>query len=686
MSAYFINYEFLDRLHRKAAEAVKAGIPCSLKLKDLPYQYHNYSREEEQVLLTDKHFSICFAKVESTQALENLVAKVGNIFRQTDFNLSESEFTKELFNTPALDTIVEESMLKTPSVKFFSTALQYIIGDNEQQRWMRVINNRVQEFVSGGKTHRMLRAHDVFFCANDGNPIYNYLDNGHILLFTKQNGKDFALVLSQLTVETAYLAALFYYSPALVIQNMAVPFCTPVQARTILFKLEKLLTGDEKRNYTVSKGKIEKEFNDNGSNVLIAKLYKEELVEVTINEVKITKDSFSYETVSLKHEGLAKKVFSTLDPDSPFDIYGLVNHWASLVEKEMSEPFNLEKAKESKLSRRIDFSINGIPISVTMESENTRRWVNGNAIKKDELTQVLNRATCHTDAEEYERFLKSVTHQSLEVHDILANGLPIHIRGDQSHDVDYYHTDKFKVEKHLPFKYPKMYFRRKDDKYYLIVKSPELDKERAKISAALSKEEVEQEENTGEEQLVCLKSFVGFVRRMGVYNRQRDGGTDYNLMHGHTRNDLWISAMIKHTIREHTIKDEVGANVLTRVTDDMFDLFITAAEKARKKAAAKSEELLKKVTKELNINKLDWSAKGSNETMSGYEVIGKLSSYFVNEVDNRVWNMKTGRYVCIVNSGEMGAGKDALIARLYALKNDSIMAAKINTLGRNDEH
>jgi hypothetical protein len=44
----------------------------------------------------------------------------------------------------------------------------------------------------------------------------------------------------------------------------------------------------------------------------------------------------------------------------------------------------------------------------------------------------------------------------------------------------------------------------------------------------------------------------------------------------------------------------------------------------------------------------------------------------------------TNQYVCVVaGPGDQGVGKDALVARLYALHNDSMLTAQITTLKRN---
>ena len=73
-------------------------------------------------------------------------------------------------------------------------------------------------------------------------------------------------------------------------------------------------------------------------------------------------------------------------------------------------------------------------------------------------------------------------------------------------------------------------------------------------------------------------------------------------------------------------------------------------------------------------------------TIPGYVVNGNIRSYFVEaDLDNinrcRVYSYPDMRYICIVDkTPDQQEGVDAIVNRLYALKNDSMLATQISTL------
>jgi len=91
-----------------------------------------------------------------------------------------------------------------------------------------------------------------------------------------------------------------------------------------------------------------------------------------------------------------------------------------------------------------------------------------------------------------------------------------------------------------------------------------------------------------------------------------------------------------------------------------------------------SEELLKEACQ------LTGTTIGVRDGKKGFVVPGKMRTYFVEEEGNmKVWNndpKASNSYFCIVNKGDMGIGKDALVARIFALHNDEMMASQIHTL------
>jgi hypothetical protein len=111
------------------------------------------------------------------------------------------------------------------------------------------------------------------------------------------------------------------------------------------------------------------------------------------------------------------------------------------------------------------------------------------------------------------------------------------------------------------------------------------------------------------------------------------------------------------------------------LTVEQASFICKEAEEFQKKAAEKSKIFLETAVKVTN------AVKTTLDSQDGYLVQGKTKRYFVNEKTNAVHNYDTKAYVCIVEQGhQIQLGYDALAARLYALKNDSVMTQKIVTL------
>lgn len=98
-----------------------------------------------------------------------------------------------------------------------------------------------------------------------------------------------------------------------------------------------------------------------------------------------------------------------------------------------------------------------------------------------------------------------------------------------------------------------------------------------------------------------------------------------------------------------------------------------------KKAVEKSEKLLKETIKILGVE------KKTVENKEGYAIKGASGTeYLVEEESCKVWRIMDSAkldYVCIVDkTSEHQIGKDKLVSRLYALKNDTFVAQDITTL------
>ena len=93
-----------------------------------------------------------------------------------------------------------------------------------------------------------------------------------------------------------------------------------------------------------------------------------------------------------------------------------------------------------------------------------------------------------------------------------------------------------------------------------------------------------------------------------------------------------------------------------------------------KEAIRKSEELLKETITILGITKANINGT------DGYIIKGKLREYFIDE-DCKIYTYPEHRYLCVVDrTNKIGVGKDKIISRMYALKNDEYLINDISTL------
>ena len=111
------------------------------------------------------------------------------------------------------------------------------------------------------------------------------------------------------------------------------------------------------------------------------------------------------------------------------------------------------------------------------------------------------------------------------------------------------------------------------------------------------------------------------------------------------------------------------------LTDEQAEFVGKMAEEFQKKAIERSKVFLANAVKNTGAQLIQFQGE------EGYLVEGSIRKYVVNKRTNMVYNYETKGYICIVEPGHIvSVGFDALAARLYALKNDSVMVTKISTL------
>lgn len=135
-------------------------------------------------------------------------------------------------------------------------------------------------------------------------------------------------------------------------------------------------------------------------------------------------------------------------------------------------------------------------------------------------------------------------------------------------------------------------------------------------------------------------------------------------------------------IRTSDLQEYVS--MLITYTDMPLTIAFKVIEDGKKRyeeALNKSEKLLQKTIKELNVK------KGKIKDKTGYIVKGISGNKYLveekSENDYKIWLEKGNKldYVCIVDTTTKNqVGKDKLVSRLYALANDSMLINDIYTL------
>jgi len=254
----------------------------------------------------------------------------------------------------------------------------------------------------------------------------------------------------------------------------------------------------------------------------------------------------------------------------------------------------------------------------------TRHYINGHRVNKSEVQDVVRQAICFTDDANYTAFADQVSKCSLKTHQFLSNGL------------DYTVSDIFQ-DKVWKLKIPLI---RKKNKNYVNLQGHE-------------------------HQVKNLNRLINM--------------TDKVRMRGPISMDVFIDVLGNEAVLG--IKDY-------KVLGDL----IAKAKDAFAEAIKKSEELLKTTEKVLGIQLQTVNIGGRQK--QGYVVKGTSGKeYFVDCADASkdrfhhaaypVFHYPSGQAICIVDKASHRAqvGKDALVNRLFALKNDTFIAKEVHTLG-----
>lgn len=550
--------------------------------------------------------------------------------------------------------LAKSAMGRVPDspVKFYADkALGTLAGTQ-----VYVITKDPMEIREGDRTYRLLTCGNTTYygqlvlCVDERHPIYNYIDKNHVLvLVDSENSKEpMMFVANQLSLDVNYLiAAASVYPPALkdVLQQEGC-FLNYRDARIGLMRAERAIPPRFQEQYKLLRGAVLKDFEENAQHVMINKLTRQEANHIDLNRIRITTTTATYETVSITADDLAAVVFQKLNPNEEWDIFTLINIYTDHIENYFNNrPLN-EAGTGFAAAEEKKFTVNGIEITVSVATTNTRRSINGVLINRDELSKVMRRSACfadenhETNQKDFNNFVRDVGKMSLHVTDTLLQGLPVKV---------VYLPDDNQHGKDAGAKHPKLKFRKRDGKFYFYVDA-----------------------NTEKE----LKRFVSLIHRVEALNRKyhkpyyygyggqartHEGGIDTN---GKVKPNDFAKALLP-ILKEH----------IETLEDKDLETLVQFVEDERSEAEKKSLKLLEYAVKVTKAERIEFKGKW------GYKIKGQMRNYFVEEDGWRTYDADTGQYYCVVQGrGARGVGQDGLVTRLFALQNDSMITKDVPTL------
>lgn len=524
-----------------------------------------------------------------------------------------------------------------------------------------VIAEAPYEYMQGDHTYRILtgRSHEghasIMACAREDEPIYDYLDKGYFLgrLSRREYGpsklkypaSDYShdvLVSDEFSINVAHVYMMCLIRPKLAEMLKHGFFISASDAELLKLKMLKKLDDNEKTIYKSLADKLDEDYKSNTTLIVVSKMMKDELSKTTLNNIEFTKNTAKYEHVEIEYEGLLGFLYQKLNFNSEFDIYTIARLFANEMEREL----DISPAERTLPTLKI----NGIDI-VARITETKQRYVNNIRINKDEINQVIHRATCYHDKREYELFLQSISRMSLKWHDILANGLPVKLNAQT--------WDAFNNPEPGPDA-PVLRFTVKDKQIHL------------KVS---------------DDRLVKVQ-FSRLIDKVKTLNKKTDNrwGRRYNPALGyvgHRRNNLWCAEMLTEVLLECSTyetktKNQDGTESVkkeTLLTKEDIIALLKVVDEEKRKALEKSKEFMAAAVKLSKAEQIEFLGKPA------YKVQGSLRTYAVIIETAKVYDYDTKQYRCIVNDRHYaGVGYDDIAARLLALRNDRMMQTEITTL------
>jgi hypothetical protein len=413
------------------------------------------------------------------------------------------------------------------------------------------------------------------------------------------------------------------------------------EAQMVRLKMEKRLSARHKVKYDELRAYIEKDYQNNTSLIVINKLMTGEIEKTSINNITLTKTSATYENLSLEAPDLLDVIYNKINFGGEFDIYSIIEAYSENTKEQVDEKEVAEGTYEFP-----EIKINGFAVNICKTHAGVRK-INGKRINAAEVGKVLYRASCHHSLAEYNLFVARISKMSIRWHDAIANGLPVKMHSvitRQEYSVDEPSSTAPAV------------------KFWI---DP---------AARCIKIRVEGDDGG-------RVSLGKLISRIDTINRKTNDRWSNSA--GKSRSWRWAREELAKAIKDcctHTTvtKNEDGTTntiTTTSVTAEDIKKIIDIADEAKREAIERSKEFLNSAVKVTGAEQIEFLGK------KAFKVQGSLRTYAIVVENAKVYDFDTKQYRCIVNDGHFrGVGYDDIAARLYVLKNDSVMQKKIGTL------
>jgi len=376
----------------------------------------------------------------------------------------------------------------------------------------------------------------------------------------------------------------------------------------------------------INKLKIQRQREEQEMQVLVKKETEKRFERLSIEPLTIKGITFSNKAISLGDQMISGKVSErrtrerwnekeitilsfikdnvNLDRIDDIDFNDLYNRFCErLDDREFDGTLGSLRVKvERKTKKKSDDTISS-------------QWkINDVRINKEEIVEMLKRAICFDNVEDYNKLLKQVSKCSLLFHDMLNAGLHFVVSANSSFDHD-------QNEKTLKLPVTRI----KNHNYVKLGEKNIRIKNSSKIIARSTLNRARRQ------RYLSLEESIAFFAS-DIFDPQLDSSE--------------IASLIREGFKEHLL------------------------------AIKRSEEFLKDAIKNTKAKE----AEMMNER--GYFVTGLSGKQYFLAKSAKVYDVASKSYICIVDKTVSSSFQnDKLVARLYALYNDSLIARNIHTLG-----